>query len=48
VLQERTSIQESTALARLYEDFPYHELEAGHEISADQDVRFGEGSDVAR
>ena len=48
VMQERASIQEFTALARLHEDFPYHKLEAGHDISAKQDVGFGEGRDVVR
>jgi hypothetical protein len=45
---ETGTTQEFTALARLYEDFLYHKLEAGHDISADQDVGFGEGRDVAR
>ena len=32
VLQERAGIQEFTALARLYEDFLYHKLEAGYDL----------------
>jgi hypothetical protein len=39
-------IQESTELARLCEDLLYREFEAGHDVSAGQNVGFGEGNDV--
>ena len=33
-------------LVRLREDLPDHELEAGHDVSAGQNVGFGEGGDI--
>jgi hypothetical protein len=42
------SHETATALVRLREDLPDHELEAGHDVSTGQDVGFGEGSDIAR
>ncbi len=42
------SRETAKALARLREDLSDRKLETGHDVSASQDIGFGEGGDVAR
>ncbi len=39
-------VEIATARARLREDLPDRELEAGHDVSAMQNFGFGEGCDI--